>query len=180
MWFNARTLSLVPSRNSEEDMRPSASAGKGRFCFAVSPPSMPTERWYEACEGLHVDVAMSRWLVASPNSSFVIHHSSFEWGYAILKLRSVRWRSTEMCPCDEACKTVRLVEIFFYLSRRKSVILGEETAKQHLPCAELSGFVRLATSRKNKKDCQRFPLSLMSIVRLLENNMQSFFHGFYG
>ena len=30
MWFNARTLSLVPSRNSEEDMRPSALAlGKG-------------------------------------------------------------------------------------------------------------------------------------------------------
>ena len=52
-----------------------------------------------------------------------------------------------MCPCDEACKTVRLVEIFIDLSRRKSVILGEETAKQNLPCAELSGFVRLAFLR---------------------------------
>ena len=53
-----------------------------------------------------------------------------------------------MCPCDEAYKTVRLVEIFIDLSRRKSVILGEETAKQHLPRAELSGFVRLACSRR--------------------------------
>ena len=31
-----------------------ASAGKGRFCFAVSPPNMPTERSHEACETLHV------------------------------------------------------------------------------------------------------------------------------
>ena len=31
-------------------------------------------------------------------------------GYAILKLISARWRSTEMCPCDGACMTVRLVE----------------------------------------------------------------------
>ena len=42
-----------------------------------------------------------------------------------------------MCPCDATCKAVRLVEIFIDLSRRKSVILGEETAKQHLPRAEL-------------------------------------------
>ena len=64
-----------------------------------------------------------------------------------------------MCPCDAACKTVRLVEIFIDLSRRKSVILGEETAKQHLPRAELIGFVSLASLRKNKKVCQRVPLS---------------------
>ena len=47
--------------------------------------------------------------------------------------------------------TVRLVEIFIALSRRKSVILGEETAKQHLPRAELSGFVRLVTLRKSPR-----------------------------
>ena len=62
-----------------------------------------------------------------------------------------------MCPCDEACKTVRLVEIFIDLSRRKSVILGEETAEQCLPRAEVSGFVRLAFLRKNSEtqDCMR-------------------------
>ena len=64
-----------------------------------------------------------------------------------------------MCPCDAACKTVRLVEIFIDLSQRKSVILGEETAKQNLPCAELSGFVRLAFLRKNKKARRCVPWS---------------------
>ena len=60
--------------------------------------------------------------------------------------------------------TVRLVEIFIALSRRKSVILEEETAKQNLPRAELIGFVRLAFLRKNKKVCLRVPLSLMSLM----------------
>ena len=76
-----------------------------------------------------------------------------------------------MCPCDATCKAVRLVEIFIDLSRRKSVILGEETAKQHLPRAELSGFVRLATLRKNKKDCQRVPSPLMSLCPIGDRPM---------
>ena len=29
----------------------------------------------------------------------------------VLQVVSARWRSTEMCPCDVACMTVRLVEI---------------------------------------------------------------------
>ena len=43
-----------------------------------------------------------------------------------------------MCPCDAASKTVRLVEIFIDLSQRKSVILGEESAKQNLPFPALA------------------------------------------
>ena len=37
-------------------------------------------------------------------------HLHFSSGYALVDVISARWRSTEMCLCDEACMTVRLVE----------------------------------------------------------------------
>ena len=75
-------------------------------------------------------------------------HIHFSSGYAFVELISARWRNTEMCPCDAACKTVRLVEIFIDLSQEQIRHTREKTCEARFFIAsELSGFVRLAFLR---------------------------------
>ena len=75
-------------------------------------------------------------------------HIHFSSGYAFVELISARWRSTEMCPCDAACKTVRLVEMFIDLSQAQIRHTREKTCEARFFIAsELSGFARFASLR---------------------------------
>ena len=91
VFFNASTLSLVPSRNSGEILLRSLSP-------EYADGTLMRSMWNTACRfstSRRNLVACSKWA-----------HLHFSSGYAILKLISARRRSTEMCPCDEECKSI--------------------------------------------------------------------------
>ena len=112
----------------------------------------------EACESTACVSSTSRRSLVACSKWAHIHFSS---GYAFVELISARWRSTDMCPCDAASKTVRLVEIFIDLSQAQIRHTREKTCEARFFIAsELSGFARFASLRLKKHAvlCCRRPL----------------------